>query len=387
MEYTIKLVVSKREMDDFVSLPKHIYKDCPCYVPDLDGDVRKLFDERRNPGLETSDIKAFVAYDEAGTCVGRIAGIVNHKANRTWGTRNVRFGMIEFIDDYAVSEALLQAVEQWGSEVILSRMGAPMEKIEGPLGITDFDKEGMLVESFDVEGSMIAIYNPEYYPRHMERLGFEKVVDWVQVRLDIPKETPARYQRAARLVSEMYDLKVKVLTHHEVLHEGYARKVFDLLNKAYKPLYGFSQLSEKQCDTFLHQYLPVLDLRMIPLVVDNEGQIVAVAITMAGLSDALKKSKGRLLPVGWLHLLKSLKFKKEGKVEMMLIAVDPDSQGLGVNALLFDYLIPVYQKLGYTWAETGPMLEDNLKVLTQWKPFNPTVYKRRRCYGKEIKSK
>ena len=376
-EIIINKVRAKQEMNDFIQLPHRLYAHCPQYVPDLDSDIRETFDPRRNAGLEYSDIQPFVAYNEKGECVGRITGIINHRANEKWKTRNVRFGLIEFIDDPDVSEALLKAVEAWGRE-------RGMTHIQGPMGIFDFDKEGMLVEDFDQMGSMITIYNPSYYHRHMETLGYRKEVDWVQVRIDVPREVPAKYARVARLTKEMFGLKVRKLTDEDVYKRGYGRKVFELLNLAYSPLFGYTELTDKQIDSFLRRYLPLIDKRMLPVIEDESGQLVGVTITMGSLSHALRRSHGRLLPFGWFHLLRALKWKHEDKVEMLLIAVHPDYQGMGVNALFFDDLIPVYNELGYRWAETGPQLESNVRELSQWKPLNPTVTKRRRCYTKEL---
>lgn len=375
--YSLVKAEKKQEIDDFVNLPRMIYKDCKYYIPDIDSDVRSMLNRKSNPGLKCSVVQPFVAYDVNHRPVGRVLGIINHKANDIWNTRNVRFGMIEFIDDLCVSQLLLNAVEEWGRSY-------GMDKIQGPMGITDFDKEGMLVEDFDQEGSMISIYNPSYYPSHMEKLGYVKEVDWLQVRLDIPKQLPDRFIRTAGVVHSLYDLRVRKLTRHDVFKGGYAKKIFRLLNEAYKPLFGFSELSQEQCRKFLNQYYPLADLRMIPVVEDKAGNVLAVAITIGSLNKALKKSKGRLFPTGWFHLIKTLKFKHEEKAEMLLMAVDPRYQGLGINALIFEDLIPVYNQLGYKWAETGPMLEHNLKVQTQWKHIPHKVYKRRRCYYKNL---
>ena len=229
-------------MDDFVHLPRRLYAGNPCYVPDLESDIRETFDPQKNAALEFSDIQAFMAYDEAGTPVGRIAGIINHRANEKWHTRNVRFGFIEFVDDLAVPAALLRAVEDWGRS-------RGMDTVVGPMGIFDFDKEGMLVEDFDQLGSSITIYNPPYYPRHLEALGYVKEVDWVQARIEVPAEVPARYARTAALAQEMYGLRVRKISVKEMLN-GYGRKVFQLLNQAYAPLYGYTELMDRQIHWF-----------------------------------------------------------------------------------------------------------------------------------------
>lgn len=368
-------VNSPCEMSDFIHVTDRIYRDCTQYVPDFESDIRGLFDHRKNPGLEFSDIQPFVAY-RGNAPVGRIVGIINRKANEKWNIRNVRFSMIEFIDDPEVSSALIGAVETWGKE-------RGMEKIHGPLGVTDFDKEGMLVEDFNLKGSMTAIYNPPYYPRHMEALGFEKEVDWQQVRIRIPEEVPARYARTAQYAREQIGLTVKKCSKRELLGEC-GQQVFRLFNAAYAPIFGFSELSPRQVNSFLRKYLVLIDTRLIPVVFNKEGEIVGAAVTMASLVEALQKSKGRLLPFGWWHLLRSMKLKHEGCAEMLLVAVRPDYQGLGVNALFFDDLIPVFNKYGFRWAETGPQLEDNIRELTQWKPLKPEFVKRRRCYVKSL---
>ncbi len=369
-------VNGRAQMNDFLSVTRHIYQNSKQYVPDLRKDVRELFDPKKNPGLEFSDIQPFVAYQEEKP-VGRIVGIVNRKANRQWHTRNVRFSMIEFVDDEAVSAALLKAVEDWGRT-------HGMEKIHGPLGITDFDKEGMLVEDFHLMGSVNTIYNPEYYPRHMEALGFSKEVDWVQIRIQIPQDVPAKYVRVANYVREQLGLNVIKLNDHQVYEEGYGKKVFELLNTAYKPIFGFSELSARQVDRYLHKYLAVIDKQLIPVIVNDKQEVVGVAISMGSISKAVQKANGNLLPFGWYHLLRVMKWKREDNAEMLLIAVRPDLQGMGVNTLFFTDLIPIFNQYGFKWAETGPQLEYNMHELTQWKPLNPQLVKRRRCYTKQI---
>lgn len=364
-------------MDDFVRIAHQLYADSPWYVPDLDLDIRETFDSRKNVCLEYSEIQPFIAYDDSGTVVGRIAGIINHRANSKWKTANVRFGFLEFIDDAAVSAALLKAVEDWGREKGMSR-------IQGPMGIFDFDKEGMLVEGFEEMGSMITIYNPPYYPKHLEALGYEKEVDWVQVRIDVPEEVPAKYARVAKLSKELFGLHTKKLTDRDITHGGYGRKVFNLVNLAYSSLFGYTELSDKQIDLYLNRYLPLLDKQMLSIVENDKDELVGLAITMGSLSNALRKSKGQLLPLGWFHLLNSLKWHREDKAELLLVAVHPEYQGLGVNALFFDDLIPIYNRYGIKWAETGPQLETNVRELSQWKPLNPTVSKRRRCYTRSL---
>lgn len=376
-DLTIKKVATKREMNDFVRFPETIYKDCPYYVPDLEMDIRNMFNPQKNAGLECSEIQAFVAYDARKRTVGRIVGIINHRANEKWETRNVRFGFFDFVDDLEVSAALLEAVIHWGKE-------QGMTAIQGPMGITDFDKEGMLVEDFDQLGSMNTYYNYAYYPQHMEALGYEKEVDWVQVRIQIPQEIPAKYARVAKLSKEMFDLKVKKINDKDITRKGYGHKIFQLLNTAYSPIFGFTEFTDRQINDFVKQYLGLVDKRLVTVVENEKNEVVGVAISMCSLSHALRKSGGKLFPFGWYHLLKALKWKPEPMADLLLIAVRPDYQMLGVNALFFDDLIPIYNQYGIEWAETGPQLEYNVRELTQWKPLNPTFIKRRRCYKKKL---
>lgn len=373
----IKKVVGAADMKAFITLPHEIYKGCAQYVPDMDVDVRNMFDVRQNAGLAFSDIQAFLAF-RGKKVVGRVAAIINHKANETWNVKNVRFGLLEFIDDPQVSAALIAAVEQWGKE-------RGMEYIQGPMGITDFDKEGMLVEDFHLTASMIEIYNHPYYPRHIEALGFEKEADWVQIRVKIPQEVPAKYARVAALSEEMFGLKVIKVSKREAMGE-WGHKLMELMNEAYAPLFGFSRMSEGQIEKFLKTYVPLLDMDMVPLIVNEKNELVCGCVTLGSLSRALQKAKGKLSRFGWFHILKSLKFKHEDTAQLLLIAVRPDMQGLGLTALVFNNLIPIYNKKGYKWAETAPQLETNVKELSQWKPMNPEYIKRRRCWKKRIVS-
>ena len=371
----VKPVTNKKGMDDFVKFPKSLYADISQYVPDMDSDIRDTFRPTKNKSLEFAEIQAFVAYKD-GEAVGRIAGIINHKANNIWKKQTVRFSMIEFIDDIEVSKALITAVEKWGKN-------HGMTSIQGPMGITDFDKEGMLIEDFDMDGSFLEYWNPPYYKEHLEKLQFEKEADWLQIRFQVPETVPAKYARVAKLSKEMFDLKIVKKTKKEV-YKGYGQKIFSLLNQAYAPLFGFSPFSPEQTQDFLKKYLPLLNMKMVTLIENGKDELVCVAITVADFSDGLKKSNGKVFPKGWYHLLKAIKWKTGNKAELMLIAVRPDMQGLGINALVFDHLIPIYNKIGIKWCETGPQLENNVKELTQWKPLSPSIVKRRRCWERKI---
>ena len=378
-EISVVKVCTHRDLRHFLRFPYALYKDCSQFVPDLESDIKDWLDPRENPALEFTEIQPFIAYRD-GILVGRVVGIVNRKANECWQTRKVRFSHIEFVDDEEVSAALIDAVSEWGWS-----MG--MDTIEGPMGITDFDKEGMLVEDFDLTSTMNTIYNPEYYPRHMEAMGFEKEVDWVQIRIQVPKEVPARYSRTAQYAREQIGLRVIKIKSEDVKRRGIVEKVFILLNLAYKSLFGFSELSPKQVDKLANKYLNILDMQLIPVVMNEKDEVVGVAVTMGSMSRALQKAGGRLWPRGWWYILRALRGKGVDNAEMLLVAVHPEYQGMGVNALFFDDLIPIYNQYGFEWAETAPQLEFNVKELSQWKPLNPQFVKRRRCYHKLIDKK
>ncbi|WP_373758964.1 N-acetyltransferase, partial [Bacteroides heparinolyticus] len=314
-----------------------------------------------------------------GEIVGRVAAIINHKANRTWNKKDVRFGWIDFIDDAEVSEALMRTVEQWGKE-------RGMTHIQGPLGFTDFDAEGMLIEGFDQLSTMSTTYNYPYYSTHIERMGFEKDADWVEYKIYIPDDIPDKHKRISELIQRKYNLNVVKCTSARKLAKKYGQAIFELMNEAYRPLYGYSALSQRQIDQYIRMYLPIIDLRMVTLITDADDRLIAVGLSMPSLSKALQKSNGRLLPLGWYYLGKTIFLKRYPKIlDLLLVAVKPEYQNKGVNALLFSDLIPVYRKLGFEYAESNPELEMNGKVQAQWEYFKTEQHKRRRCFVKEIK--
>lgn len=371
MTVDVRKVTSRRDKDAFIRLPELLYRGVEQYVPDLVSDTEDLL--KLGDG---SRVQPFVAYRD-GEAVGRIVGIVNKGANERWRQRVARFSLIEFVDDGDVSRALLDAVGQWGRAL-------GMDTIQGPMGLTDFDREGMLVEDFHLPGTMNTIWNPDYYPRHMEAMGFRKAVDWVQIRIRIPETVPARYSRTAQYAREQIGLRVVKLTRADYTRRGAGEHIFKLLNEAYKPIFGFSKFEESQVRDFVNKYLLLLDLKLMPVVLNEKDEMVGVAVTMGSLTRALQKCRGRLWPTGWLRLLSAARWRRAESAEMLLVAVRPDYQGLGVNALFFDDLIPIYNMYGFKWAETGPQLEDNAKELSQWKPLSPEYVKRRRCFTKEI---
>lgn len=368
-------VQSKKEMKMFISFPHTLYQKYDNYVPDLDSDVESFFNPKKNRNLAYADVQPFLAMRD-GEVVGRIAGVVSHKSNSTWNKRIVRFTYIEFIDDLDVSKALLDTVAEWGKSF-------GMNEIQGPMGIIDFDKEGMLIEDFDLPGCFMEFWNPPYYKSHMEQLGFKKGADWLQIRFEVPEQIPPRFQRVADYSKQEFGVHVVRKTKKEIT-QGYSHKIFKLLNESFAQLYGFAPFSEEQAEEVLARFLPFLDMDMVPIVEDNKGELVGIAVTCRDFSDGIKKTHGKLLPFGWLHLLKAIKLGKQDKAQLMIIGIRPDMQGMGVNATIFAHLIPVYHKLGIKWCETNPQLDTNVRELSQWKPLNPKTVKRRRCWQKDI---
>ena len=314
--------------------------------------------------------------------MGRVAVIINHKANERWGRKTVRFGWIDFVDDPTVSAALLDAVEKYGRQ-------HGMQEVVGPLGFTDMDPEGMLTWGFDQLGTMATIYNYPYYPEHLERMGgFVKDNDYVEFKIFVPDEIPEKMVKIAKMIQQRYHLQIKKLKKEDVFEGGYGKKIFTLINDTFKDLYGYSELSDKQINQYINMYLKMADLELITLVEDasDNNKLVGVGITIPSLSRALQKCRrGRLWPMGWWHVLRALKMHKTDGVDLLLLGVLPEYRSKGTNALMFYDLIPRYNKYGFKWGESQVEMESNAGVQSQWSYFETVNHKRRRCYKKEIK--
>jgi len=344
-------------------------------VPSLISYITGTFNPKENPAYEFCESICYMAYRD-GKPVGRIAGIINHCLNERTGEKEARFGFVDFIDDKDVSSVLFKFVEDWAR-----RKG--MTSMHGPLGFSDMDPEGMLVDGFDQMGTSVTIYNYPYYVDHIESLGYEKESDWVEFKIQIPKEVREKHQRITDIVKRKYNLRVIKYTDANKLIKDYGQKIFELINVAYNDLYGYCPLSQRQIDYYIKMYIPMIRLENVPLIVDENDELIGVGITLPSLVKALRKSRGRMFPFGFIHLLKALKCKND-VVEMLLVAVRPDYQSKGVNALLFADLIPVFNANGYTYAESNPELEDNNKVQAQWQYFEREQHRRRRAYCKKL---
>ena len=366
---------TRSNLKKFVEFQIDLYKGNPYFVPPLVSDEIATLDSRVNPAFDHCESAYFMAYRD-GKAVGRIAAMINKQVNEKENSRQARFGFVDFIDDAEVSKALFDAAEKWAKE-------KGMDNIVGPLGFTDLDNEGMLINGFEELGTMATIYNYPYYPTHVERLGYEKEVDWHEFLIEIPEQIPDKHKRIAEIVKKKFNLRVVKFTSRKALKEQYGQALFELINEAYDNLYGYSRLTKRQIDYYIKIYLGMLNLDLVTLIVDGEDQLVGVGISIQSMSRALQKSKGKMFPFGWWHLLKGLKGKND-RVDLLLVAVKPQYMGKGVNALLFTDLIPAYNKYGFKWAESNPELESNAAVQNQWEAFPYRQHRNRRAFIKRL---
>lgn len=377
---TIKKVETKEDLKAFIEFHYDLYEGNEYDVPNLYSDEVNTLSKEKNAAFDFCVANYYLAIRD-NKVVGRVAAIINNKANEKWDQKRVRFGWIDFIEDKEVLEALLKAVEDFGK-------AHGMNEIVGPLGFTDMDPEGMLTWGFDQLGTMPTIYNYDYYPRLLESLsGYEVDNRYVEYKLFVPDTVPEKYAKIAEMIQNRYNLRIKKLTKKDVFEGGYGKKIFELINSTYKDLYGFSELSEKQIDQYINMYFPFADLSLITLVEDAsaDNKLVGIGITLPSLSEALQKcKKGRLFPFGWFHLLRAIKFHKTKIVDLLLIGVLPEYRMKGVNALIFADLIPRYQAYGFEWGETQVEMETNTNVQSQWETLNPVMHKRRNCYKKVL---
>ena len=374
----IRPVTTRQELQQFVQFYYDLYRDNDCAVPYLYSEEMSTLRHDKNTSFECCESQYFMAFKD-GQLVGRVAAIINNRANERWDRKQVRFSWFDFVDDQEVSTALLQAVEGWGRS-------KGMTEIAGPLGFIDTDREGMLVDGFDKLSTMYISYNHPYYPQHMEQMeGYEKANDWVELRVKVPEVVPEKFAKITEMVRKRYGLRVHKFSRKELIDGGWGKRIFDLLNETYKDLYGFSQLSDHQIGQLVNDYIKIADLNLVTGVMDGD-KLVGFGITFPSFSRALQKTHdGRFLPFGWWHLLKILKWHKTDTVDLLLIGVLPEYRSKGANALIFDDLIRQFQRYGFDWAETGPQMETNEGVLSQWQYLESTQHRRHRCYRKELK--
>ncbi len=374
----IRTISSEKEIEQFIDFRTELYKDDPCAVPYLFMSEKNDLDKTKNLAFRFCEAEYYMAYRD-GKPVGRIAAIINHRANETWQKKNVRFGYFDFIDDPEVSKALLEKVMDYGRK-------HGMTDIIGPMGFIDLDREGMLVEGFDVMATMHANHNFPYYKDHMEALGFTKDNDWVQDLVTVPEKVPEKFEKIANMISKRYNLHARKMTKKEA-HLGKGKRLFEVLNKCYEGLYEFAELDEDQINKLVKDYISLADMNLITLIVDGnkDDEIVGFGVTFSSFSKALRKTKnGKLFPFGWIHLLRTLLFHDTDTVDLLIIGVLPEYRGKGANAILFNDLIRWYNKYHFKQALTLAMMETNDGVLSAWQYLDARTVKRLRSYRKSI---
>lgn len=372
----IKKVETRKDMRDFINFPNILYKNNPLFVPSIYSDELADWNKKKNPAFDYCDAEAYLAYKD-GELSGRIAAIYSKKSNEKWETERMRFSCVDFIDDKEVSSALFSAVEKYAKEM-------NCREIHGPLGFCDLDKEGMLVDGFDKKNQFFTYYNLPYYNEHLEKLNFRKDVDWIEYKLLVPpadSEQAKKLDRIANFVLKKNNFHLaRVKT--KLGYKPYVKKVFNLINEAYAPLYGVVELSEKQITKYTNKFLPLINPDYSCFVLDDNDELVSFGVAAPSIAKALQKSGGKYLPLGWLRLLKAL--RKNDALDLLLVAVKPKYQNSGVNAVVMNKFLKSCLKNGIKYAESGPMLEKNAKILAQWEMFDKENIKRRRCYIKEI---
>lgn len=373
MSIEIKEVTTKREMKQFIMLPFRLYKNNKYWVPPMIFDDVKTFSKEKNPAYDFCDARYWLAYKD-GKVVGRIAGIINHRFNEIWKQKAIRFGWIDFEDDEEISKLLMAEIEKWGKE-------KGLEYIHGPLGFTDFDPEGLLVEGFEELSTFGAIYNYPYYEKHIDNLNFEKDADWIEFNVNCPKSLNEKVARIADVVAQRNKLRVLEIKKAKDLLP-YAHEIFQVINEAYKDLYGFVPLTDKQIDMYTKAYFGFIKPGYVPVIVDKEGRVAAFGITMPSLSKAMQKAKGRLFPFGFIHILNAMKNCRDA--DLYLTAVRRDLQNKGVNSMLMNESNKVFVNNKIEFVETNRELEENSKIQAQWRFYDARQHKRRRCYKKSI---
>lgn len=365
-----------KELTKFVKFELDLYKGSDYYVPPLINDDVDTLNPLKNPAFVFCEAEYFMAYRD-GKAVGRIAAIIHNRSNKEHGKKELRFGFVDFIDDEEVSKALFDAAIAWGKS-------RGMTSIIGPLGFSDMDYEGMLIEGFDEVSTMATLYNYPYYPKHLEKLGFKKAADWVEFSLTVPPEVPEKHKRIGEIVKQKFGLKIVKYTSRKKAVEEIGRPLFELINESYADLFEFTKLSDRQIDHYVKIYIRLLRLDLLTIIKDSNDELVGIGVAIPSLSRALQKSHGRMLPFGWYHLMRAMYFNITDTVDLLLVAVKPEYQNKGVNALLFTDLIPLFNKYGFKYAESNPELELNANVQLQWQYFESRQHKRRRAFTKEI---
>ncbi len=374
MKVTIQEVVTRKDLKQFVHYPNALYKDNPYYVPTIESGDLEVLDPKKNHAFEFCEGTYWLARDEKGAIVGRIAGIINHQYNRKTGIDYARFGFLDFIDDDTVVDTLFDTMEAWARK-------KGMKVIDGPLGFLEFDASGVLVAGFDELPTAYGKYNFPYYERQLVRRGFRKETDWVEFSVTMPDDITERFGRMAQLVATRYHLhQADISTKKKMV--SYFPQCAQVLNETYRNIHGFSELSKGQIDDLLKQFVPNLNKDFVSVILDEHDAVVAFGISMPSLSKALQKCRGRLFPFGFLHVLHAI--RHNDTLDLLLIGIKDEYQSKGVNAMIFDKIAPSIRKYGIRYLETTRELEENTSVQNMWNRFENRLHKRARCYIKEL---
>jgi hypothetical protein len=376
MSLEIREVRTKSELKKFIRFATNLYEGNQCYCPPMEFDEMATLNPKKNPAYDFSESVCYLAYRD-GKIVGRICGIVNHRANEQWNVKKARFGWFDFIDDLEVSKALLDKVSEWGKS-------KGMETLNGPVGFTDFDHQGLMLEGYQYNSPMASLYNFPYYVRHFENYNLVKEADWIEYLINTPDGIPERMDRISKIVLDKYKLRVDKVHSVKELKKKYGYTYMDVLDDAYKPLYNYSPMTDRQKKYLADAYFGFINFDFVTIIVNDKDEIVGVGVGMPNISDPLRKSKGRLFPFGWIGLLKALKAKKINHFDLLLIGVRPDYQNKGVNAIFFYDQIPYFIKYGIKTVETTSILETNAKNQGNFEYFDKIQHKLRRAYTKEI---
>jgi hypothetical protein len=374
MKVEIKRVESKKELKAFVRFPYSIYGGDPYWVPPLDMDDMTTLGKDKNPAFEYCEAEYWMAYKD-GKAAGRIAGIINRRVIEKWGKKYARFGWIDFIEDFEVASALVKTVEEWAKS-------KGLEGICGPLGFTDLDREGMLIEGFDRVGTYATNYNRPYYAQYLERLGYAKDVDWIEFRVKTPDSIPEKVQRVQELIAKRTGVHIYEWKDKKVLIAKFGDAIFELIDEAYSGLYGTCPLTKAQVDFYIKTYMGFVDSRFTKVIVDAKEELMGFGISMPSLSRAAQKSRGRLLPLGWLRFMLAL--RRPEVIDMYLVAIKPEYQERGALAIIMNALNKSAIEAGVRFSESNPELETNIKVHGLWKNYEKTQHRRRRAFAKKF---
>ena len=373
MAITVREVQTSREMKHFIYLPENIHKDHALWVPPIYADDKKTFNPRTNLAYAYCDSVCALAYQDV-KLVGRIAGIINHRYNNQWNKKNARFGYLECPENGEVTHALLSFVEQFARS-------KGMEKIVGPMGFTEEDPEGYLIEGFEFPPNLATYYNFEFLPRLLEYEGYVKEVDYVVYKADLAGTISDFYRRAYERAKMNREFKVVEFSSRKQIYP-YIRPIFRLMNECFKDIYGYSSLEEKEKDQLANRYLPVVDPRFIKIVENSRGEVIGFILGIPSIAEGIRNAKGKIYPFGFFKILRAM--RKSKKLDLYLGGIKESYRGKGVDVLLGYSIIESAKNAGFEYMDSHHELETNVKMRAEMERIGGKVYKRFRIYQKSL---